>query len=271
MRAIKKLSLKQVQTLINERGPEMYSAVISALQDDPRSGAQKLVRFCRERQAEWRQEQDRLVRMYGYERQVRAMGYKLVAGVDEAGRGPLAGPVVAAAVILPGDLLLPGLDDVRRLSARRRQELYEEIQLRATAIGIGMVQPEGIDESSVLLATYDAMGRAVQRLTVQPDYLLIDTYHLPGATAPQSAVVGGDALSCSIAAASVIAKVARDEYMIEMDKVYPQYGFAHHKGYGTAEHRAALEQYGPCPIHRKATGNLREFVPILPGTPVAED
>jgi len=271
VRTIKKLSLKRLQALINERGPEVYSEVIGALKDDPRGGAQKLVRFCRERQQEWEQERERLTRMYGYERQVRAMGYKLVAGLDEAGRGPLAGPVVAAAVILPGDILLPGLEDVRRLSAKRRDEVYREIMERATAVGVGMVHPDGIDESNVLLATYKAMALAVQEMTVQPDYLLIDAYHLPGVSQPQSPVVGGDALSCSIAAASVVAKVRRDEYMIEMDRVYPQYGFAHHKGYGTAEHREALERYGPCPIHRKSFGEQRDFVPILPGAPLRED
>ena len=270
MRTIKKMSLRRVQTLITERGPEVYAEVIRALAGDPRGGAQKLVRFCRERQAEWDQERGRLLRMYGYERQIWTMGYRLIAGLDEAGRGPLAGPVVAAAVVLPGEILLAGLEDARRLWPRRRQALFEGLQPRAARIGIGMVPPEGIDESNVLLATYKAMAAAVQDLKVQSDYLLIDTYHLPGVTQPQSPVVGGDAVSCSIAAASVVAKVKRDAYMLEMDQVYPQYGFAHHKGYGTAEHRAALERYGPCPIHRKSFGQ-REVVPIVPGVPVPGD
>lgn len=268
---IKKMSLKRLQNLINEQGPEVYSEIIRVLNSDPRGGAQKLVRFCKARLAECEQEKGRLSRMYSYERQVGAMGYRLIAGLDEAGRGPLAGPVVAAAVILPAEVYLPGIDDARRLTGRKRQEICEQIKQQAVAIGIGMVHPEGIDESNVLMATYKAMAKAVQALPVQPDYLLIDSYHLPAVSQPQSPIVGGDGLSCSIAAASIVAKVTRDEHMIEMDRLYPHYGFANHKGYGTAEHRAALEKYGPCPIHRKSFGPLREIVQLVPGAPLSED
>lgn len=267
---IKKMSLKKLQTLIQERGPDFYPDVINALSGDPRGGAQKLVRFCQARLDEWKRERDRLGRMFSYERQVWAMGYRLAAGVDEAGRGPLAGPVVAAAVVLPGEVYLPGLDDCKRLSPKRRQELYEQIKETAVGIGIGMVDPDGIDESNVLMATYKAMVKAVQALPVSPDYLLIDSLHLPGVSQPQSPIVGGDTLSAAIAAASIVAKITRDDYMTEMDKLYPEYGFASHKGYGTAEHRAALEQYGPCPIHRKL-GSGREILQILPGAPIQED
>lgn len=267
---IKKMSLKKLQTLIQERGPEFYPEVINALSGDPRGGAQKLVRYCQGHLEEWKRERERLTRMFSYERQVWAMGYRLCAGVDEAGRGPLAGPVVAAAVILPGEVHLPGLDDCKRLSAKRRQELYEQIMATAVAVGVGMVDPEGIDESNVLMATYRAMAKAVQGLKVSPDYLLIDSLHLPGVTQPQSPVVGGDTLSASIAAAAIVAKVTRDNHMLEMDKLYPQYGFASHKGYGTAEHRAALEKYGPCPIHRKM-GAGRDILQILPGLPLVDE
>ncbi len=259
---IKKMSLKKLQSLIQEQGPEVYEEVINALADDPRGGAQKLVRQCRARLEEWKRERARLLHMYSYERQVWAMGYKLVAGLDEVGRGPLAGPVVAAAVILPGEVMLPGLEDVRRLTARRRQEVYEEIREKALAIGIGMVQPDGIDEAHVTMATYRAMVKAVQDLAVAPDYLLVDGVHLPDVTQPQAPIVNGDGQSCSIAAASVVAKVARDAYMIEVDKIYPQYGFASHKGYGTQEHREALERYGPCPLHRRSGGAVREALPL---------
>jgi ribonuclease HII len=268
---IKKMSLKQLQGLINEGRPEVYSEVIDVLNGDPRGGAQKLVRFCQARLEEHRRERDRLNRMYSYERQVWAMGYKLVAGLDEVGRGPLAGPVVAAAVILSGETSLPGLEDCRRLSGKRRQELFEQIQESALGIGIGMVHPEGIDEANVMMATYKAMVKAVANLPVSPDYLLIDSLHLPGVAQPQAPIAGGDGQSCSIAAASIVAKVTRDDYMVEMDKLYPQYGFANHKGYGTLEHRDALERHGPCPIHRKSYGSVREIMSLSSGALFTDD
>ncbi len=267
---IRKMSLKRLQVLIAERGPEVYPEVIEALGADPRGGAQRLVKYCQGRLEAVQQERQRMGRMFSYERQVWAMGYKLVAGIDEVGRGPLAGPVVAAAVVLPGEVLFPGLDDFKRLSAKRRQELFEQIHERAVSVSIGMVHPDGIDEANVMMATYKAMVKAVQGLPVQPDYLLIDALHLPGVTQPQAPIVGGDGLSCSIAAASLVAKVTRDNYMVDMDKLYPEYGFANHKGYGTVEHREALERYGPCPIHRKSFSSAREIVPLA-GAPFLED
>jgi ribonuclease HII len=267
---IKKMSLKKLQSLINEGGPEVYSEVISILGSDPRGGAQKLVRVCQIRLEEWQRERERMGRMYSYERQVWAMGYKLVAGLDEVGRGPLAGPVVAAAVILPGEVAIPGLEDVKRLSGKRRQEVYDLIRQTAVAIGIGMVHPEGIDEANVMMATYKAMVKAVGDLAIAPDYLLIDALHLPNVSQPQAPIVGGDGQSISIAAASVVAKVVRDEYMVEMDRLYPQYGFANHKGYGTLEHREALERHGPCPIHRKSFAD-RDIVPLSAGPLFADD
>lgn len=268
---IKKMSLKKLQSLIAEMGPEIYPEVIRTLGADPRGGAQKLVKYCQARLEEWERERERIARMYSYERQLWAMGYKMVAGLDEVGRGPLAGPVVAAAVILPSELVLPGIDDAKRLSPRRRQELYQLVRENAISVGVGMVHPDGIDEANVMLATYKALIKAVNNLSVAPDYLLIDGLHLPNVTQPQAPVVGGDTQSCSIAAASIVAKVLRDEYMIEMDRQYPEYGFANHKGYGTAEHRAALEKYGPCPIHRKAVGEVREMLSLSSGLPFGEE
>lgn len=264
---LKKLSLKRLQLLLEDRGPEVCSEIIQALAGDPRGGAQRLVRICQNRLDEWRREQQRAVRMFSYERQVWAMGYKLVAGVDEVGRGPLAGPVVAAAVILPGEISLPGIDEVKRISPKRRRELSDEIRRTAVSVGIGMVQPDGIDEANVMLATYKAMVRAVSDLMVIPDYLLVDALHLPNVTQPQAPVVGGDSLSCSIAAAALVSKVTRDEYMIEMDRLYPEYGFANHKGYGTAEHRRALERFGPSPIHRRAVPAGGEIADLSPDSP----
>jgi ribonuclease HII len=196
--------------------------------------------------------------MYSFERQVWAMGYRRVVGLDEAGRGPLAGPVAAGAVILPREIYLPGLDDSKRVPEKRREELYKIIRERALAVGVGMVDPEGIDEENILWASYLAMERALEDLKMSPDYLLVDAIRLPSVSAPQTPIIGGDALSASIAAASIVAKVTRDRYMVEMDQLYPEYGFAANKGYGTPEHRQALERYGPCRIHRLSFAPVRE-------------
>jgi ribonuclease HII len=265
------MSLKELQELLLERGPEVYPEVIAALEQDPRGGARRLLRQCQERMGAWELERQQLQRLYSYERQVWAMGYRQVAGVDQVGRGPLAGPVVAAAVILPQDVHLPGVTDVKRLTPRRRKELYDQIRKVAVDIGIGMVQPDGIDEASVLIAIHKAMARAVNSLKVTPDYLLVDSYHLPGVSQPQAPIVGGESLSISVAAAAVVAKVVRDEHMEEMDRLYPQYGFAQHKGYATPEHRAMLEEHGPSPIHRRMTGPANMDRRLLPENLILED
>jgi len=183
-----------------------------------------------------------------YEREYEAEG--LIAGIDEAGRGPLAGPVVAAAVILyPGAEIL-GINDSKKLSEKAREALYPEILERSMAVGIGIVSAGRIDEINILQATYEAMRKAVSQLCFQPDVLLVDAVTIPGIGIRQVPIIKGDAKSLSIGAASIIAKVTRDRMMRELDEVYPEYGFAAHKGYGTAAHIAALKEYGPCPIHR---------------------
>lgn len=247
---LKKMSLKRMQHLIQERGVDFYSDVIEALEGDPRGGAQRLVRLCRERLAEWEQEKQAVARLYVHEQEARAAGALLVAGVSEVGRGPVAGPVVAAAVVLPPDLFLAGLSDVRRITARRRQELASLIRQEALAVQTCLIQPDGADEGSVIRAIYRAMTDAVRNLALAPDHLLVDGLHVPQVRQPQTLVVEGGEASASLAAAQVIARVVRDEYMQEMDAVYPGYGFAAHKGYGTAPHRDALRRFGPSPIHR---------------------
>ena len=182
-------------------------------------------------------------------------GYRAVAGVDEVGRGPWAGPVVAAAVILPASSaalapLLGHVDDSKRLTWRQRERLYSPIQQCALAIGVGRVEAGVIDRVGIAAATKQAMRQALAALAVQPDFALLDFLTLPDLPLPQRGVPHGDALSLSIAAASMIAKVTRDRWMIEQEAVYPGYGFARHKGYGTAEHHAALARLGPCPLHR---------------------
>ena len=177
-------------------------------------------------------------------------GVKIICGVDEAGRGPLAGPVCAAAVILPPNAEIPGLNDSKKLSDKKRRELYPVIKEKAIAYGIAFADHSEIDEINILQATYLAMERAISQLSVKPDLALIDGNRAKDFGIPVETVVHGDSLSASIAAASVLAKVTRDDYMLQMAEQYPGYTFEIHKGYGTKAHYAALTQYGPCPIHR---------------------
>ncbi len=185
-----------------------------------------------------------------FEEKYYEQGLKLVCGVDEAGRGPLAGPVCAAAVILPAYIDIPGLDDSKKLSDKRRRELFPIIKERAVAYGIGFADCREIDEINILQATFLAMERAIDSLEVRPEVALIDGNRQKDFCLTAETVVHGDSLSASIAAASILAKVTRDDVMLEMAKEYPQYGFEIHKGYGTKAHYAALAEFGPCPIHR---------------------
>ena len=203
------------------------------------------------------QERAREYVLMRYERQYEGEG--LIAGVDEAGRGPLAGPVVAAAVILyPGAEIL-GINDSKQLSEKKREALYPEIVEKSMAVGVGIVGPGRIDEINILQATYEAMRKAVGTLCFRPDLLLVDAVTIPGLDGiRQVPIIKGDAKSLSIGAASIVAKVTRDRIMREMDGIYPEYGFAGHKGYGTAAHVAALKTYGPCPINRRSF--IKQFI-----------
>lgn len=177
--------------------------------------------------------------------------YGTICGIDEAGRGPLCGPVVAAAVILPDEYNILYINDSKKLSETKREEVYKEIDKYAVAYGVGIVSPERIDEINILQATYEAMRTAIHKLSVTPDILLNDAVTIPMVDIKQVPILKGDAKSQSIAAASIVAKVTRDHLMEEYDKLYPEYGFAKHKGYGTAAHIKAIKEYGPCPIHRR--------------------
>ena len=195
---------------------------------------------------------ERLDVMLTHERRLWESGRSYIAGVDEVGRGPLAGPVVAAAVILPQDFDVLGIDDSKKLSPKKREELFDIIREKALAWSVGWVGPERIDEINILEATKEAMTQAVQGLSLQPDHVLIDgNFTVRALALPQTAIVKGDANSTSIAAASILAKVTRDRYMEEMDSVYPGYAFASNKGYGTNAHYDGLKAQGPTPIHRK--------------------
>ena len=202
------------------------------------------------RQEKLKAERERLEGMRVYERRYRERD--TLCGIDEVGRGPLAGPVVAGAVILPEDCEILYLNDSKKLSEKKRELLYDEIMEKAIAVGIGAVSPERIDEINILQATYEAMRIAISRLSVRPDLLLNDAVTIPQVGIPQVPIIKGDAKSVSIAAASIIAKVTRDRMMVQYEDLYPGYEFASNKGYGSARHIAALKEIGPCPIHRRS-------------------
>ncbi|HNV26122.1 MAG TPA: ribonuclease HII [Nitrospira sp.] len=191
--------------------------------------------------------------------EARSRGYRHIAGLDEAGRGPLAGPVVAAAVLLPRRCRLPGLNDSKQIVESDRVRLFAEIVRRATGIGIGAATEAEIDRLNILQASLLAMRRALMALPVQPDFLLLDAVTLSGLSIPQRPIIKGDGLSFSIAAASIVAKVTRDRLMVEYHRWYPQYNFAEHKGYGTPEHLRLLREHGPCAIHRRSFAPVQRF------------
>lgn len=233
-------------------------ADLRALEQDPRAGVRAIAEQMRKKQKAQVRENARLEQMLIIEKKLKERGIQHIAGVDEAGRGPLAGPVVAAAVILPPDTLIPGLNDSKALSEKRREELFETIHNIALAIGVGKASPQEIDKHNIRNATHHAMCEALAALSISPDRVLIDGNAIPGSPFPEQAVIGGDRKSLSIAAASVIAKVTRDRLMIDYHAQYPAYGFAGHKGYGSAEHLAALQKHGPCPIHRQSFQGVLE-------------
>ncbi len=229
---------------------------IERLRADPRSGARALAESAERRRASERREQVRLAAFFARAEALRAGGAEHVAGVDEVGMGPLAGPVVAAAVVLPAGVRPIGVDDSKRLTQRERVRLDGVIRAHAVAIGIGRVEADEIDRMQIHRAGLEAMRRAVCALTVRPDHVLVDARTIPGLACPQTAIVHGDACDGAIAAASIVAKVHRDAWMERCDARHPGYGFARHKGYPTADHVEALRRLGPCVLHR------RSFAPV---------
>lgn len=199
------------------------------------------------------------VNLYQYEEQLEDLGIKYIAGVDEVGRGPLAGPVVVAAVILPLNLRIKGINDSKKLSAKKRDELYKIILNEALAVSVAFIDEKVVDEINIYEATKKGMLEAIAGLKIKPEHVLIDAMPLRELEIPHTSIIHGDALSASIGAASIIAKVTRDEYMDKMDMKYPNYGFKHHKGYCTKEHLESLEKYGPCEIHRKSFAPVKKF------------
>lgn len=229
---------------------------IAAYESDDRAGVQKMVDAAKKKLDKLYEEQARIEKLKQYEREYDS--YQYICGIDEVGRGPLAGPVVAGAVILPKDCHILHINDSKKLSEKKREELYDIIMEQAVACGIGMVGPDRIDEINILQATYEAMRQAIGKLSVQPDLLLNDAVTIPQVSMKQVPIIKGDAKSISIGAASIIAKVTRDRLMVEYDKIMPEYGFASNKGYGSAEHIAAIKKYGPSPIHR--TTFIKNFI-----------
>lgn len=242
-------SITEIKSIFAHTNIEDYTLLIDEYDADQRDGVKKIVASARKKLDAYNKEIERTYKMYEYERQYRDRGY--VCGIDEVGRGPLAGPVVAAAVILPVDHNILYLNDSKQLSAKKREQLYDEIMNKAVAVGVGMANENVIDEINVLNADYEAMKQAISKIDIKPDILLNDAVKIPGVDIDQVSIIKGDTLSASIAAASIIAKVTRDRLMIEYDDIYPGYGFARNMGYGTSEHIDALKKMGPCAIHRR--------------------
>lgn len=229
---------------------------IEKYEKDERPGVAKIVEQAKKRLEKLEAERLRIENLKKYEKEYADCGY--ICGIDEVGRGPLAGPVVAGAVILPKDCDILYINDSKKLTAARREELYDVIMEKAVAVGIGMAGPQRIDEINILQATYEAMREAISKLSVKPDILLNDAVTIPGVSFRQVPIIKGDAKSISIGAASIVAKVTRDRMMVEYDKIFPEYGFASNKGYGSAEHIAALKKVGPSFIHRASF--IKNFV-----------
>lgn len=229
---------------------EQLGEVIQLYKEDDRASVQKEIEKAYKRIAALKKEKERIAALWKYEKEYETCGF--VCGIDEVGRGPLAGPVVAGAVILPKDCDILYINDSKKLSEKKREELYDIIMEKAVAVGLGYASPERIDEINILQATYEAMREAISKLAVSPDILLNDAVTIPEVTIRQVPIIKGDAKSISIGAASIIAKVTRDRLMVEYDKVFPEYGFSSNKGYGSGAHIEALKKYGPTPIHRRS-------------------
>ena len=246
----KKQSISAIREIFAAASETELPALYLEYEEDSRAGVQNLIQKYQKQEEALKKERERTEQMKIYEHKYEDLGW--ICGIDEVGRGPLAGPVVAGAVILPRDSKILHLNDSKQLTAKKRDELYDVIMREAVAVGIGYASPARIDEINILQATYEAMREAISKLSVKPDVLLNDAVKIPQVDIRQVPIIKGDAKSVSIAAASIIAKVTRERLMEEYDKVLPGYGFASNKGYGSAEHIAALKEIGPSPIHRQS-------------------
>ena len=243
-------SISMIKEEFKNLTPEQIPAQIALYQEDERKGVQNFLLSQQKKVDKYYQEIERIENLCQYEKEYSQ--YDFICGIDEVGRGPLAGPVVAGAVVLPKGSRILYINDSKKLSAKKREELFDIIKEQALDYGIGIVDNEEIDEYNILNATYMAMNKALNVLKKKPDYLLLDAVTIPDLDIKQFPIIKGDAKSISIAGASILAKVTRDRLMYKYDEIYPQYGFKHHKGYGTKEHYEAIEKYGITPIHRKS-------------------
>lgn len=243
-------SIQEIKERFKNTPIQELPAFCEIYRADERKGVQKLVEQGHKRIAALEKEKERLKQMREFEREYEHLGY--ICGIDEVGRGPFAGPVVAGAVILPPDCEILYVNDSKQLSEKMREQLYDEIMEKAVSVAVGYASPQRIDEINILQATYEAMREAASKLAVTPQILLNDAVTIPQITIPQVPIIKGDAKSISIAAASIVAKVTRDRLMREYDKIMPEYGFASNKGYGSKEHIEAIKKYGPTPIHRRS-------------------
>ena len=244
------IKIADIKNELAEISDERLGEFIDKYSSDERPGVKALSERAAKRLAKYEAELQRIDRMKEYERKYAE--YTYICGIDEVGRGPLAGPVVAGAVILPKDCSILYVNDSKKLSETKREELYDIIMDRAVSVGLGYVDNKRIDEINILQATFEAMRKAINNLPVKPDILLNDAVTIPGVDIKQIPIIKGDAKSASIAAASIVAKVTRDRFMESMDKEYPGYGFASNKGYGSADHINAIKTKGPCEIHRRS-------------------
>lgn len=243
--------ITEIQKEYKEASIDLLPSFIEEYINDGRPGVSKIINQAMNKMEKLRLEKERIERLKEYEYKYWEK-YDYIGGIDEVGRGPLAGPVVTACVILPKDCDILYINDSKKLSASKREELYQEIMAKALSVSIGVVSEARIDEINILQATYEAMRQAITECKVQPQLLLNDAVTIPGVTIPQVPIIKGDAKSISIGAASIIAKVTRDRMMTEYEDIYPEYHFASNKGYGSQEHIEALRKYGPCPIHRRS-------------------
>lgn len=244
------LSIGVIKEEFQAASVEELPEIIKRYEQDGRSGVRRLAESAEKKLVALEREKQRIEKLRVYEEKYRE--YDFICGIDEVGRGPLAGPVVAGAVILPKDCRILYINDSKQLTEKKREELYDIIMDRAVSCCVGYASPERIDEINILQATYEAMREAVNKLIPQPDILLNDAVTIPGVEIRQIPIIKGDAKSITIGAASIIAKVTRDRLMTEYDKIFPEYGFAANKGYGSEAHIEALKKYGPTPIHRKS-------------------
>lgn len=243
-------SIGEIKALLQAADLKGLPAFINTYKEDERAGVASLVEKAKKQLNAYEKELARTEKMKSFEKEYASYSY--ICGIDEVGRGPLAGPVVAGAVILPKDCDILYLNDSKQLSEKKREELYDVIMEKAVSTGLGFVSPERIDQINILQATYEAMREAIAKLSPRPDLLLNDAVTIPKVAIRQVPIIKGDAKSISIAAASIIAKVTRDRLMVQYDSVFPEYGFASNKGYGAAAHIEALRKYGPTPIHRRS-------------------